>query len=605
MTFNADLAERFATAAKILELLGAEPFRINALARAARTFEDHPGDLAALDRPALLAIPGVGPKIADKVLELAATGAIAEFNELLAQIPPGLLDLLQLQGLGPKTVAMLWNQAGVTDVAGLKRIIEDGSILSLPRMGAKSVEKLKQSLTFSQSLGDRQNIGVVAPLAERVAAKLRRLPGVHACEIAGSLRRGRETVGDLDILVEADDPAPIAQAFRDLPEVRAVLAAGDRKSSVMLALAGGAARWGSGGGGADVAQIQADLRVIPKGRLGAALMYFTGSKDHNVHLRELAQKQHLTLNEYGLFRADGATDGKADWSTVQPIAASTETDVFAALGFDWIPPELREASGELDAFRKDAPAGARPRLIELADIKAELHAHTTASDGRLEIEELAARARERGFHTIAVTDHSRSSAQANGLSEDRLLEHIENIHRARETVKNIQILAGSEVDILADGELDYDDELLRKLDIVVASPHASLSQDEDTCTKRLLRAVRHPLVHILGHPTGRLINRRPGLSPRMAELFEASRECGVALEINSHWMRLDLRDRHVREAVKAGCLIAIDCDVHEPEDFDNLRYGIATARRGWLPASGCVNCWTAADLRTWLKRKRP
>lgn len=601
MTFNADLADRFATAAKVLELLGAEPFRINALARAARTFEDHPGDLAALDRAGLLAIPGVGPKIADKVLELAKTGAIAEFTDLLAQIPPGLLDLLQLQGLGPKTVAMLWNQAAVTDIAGLKRIIEDGSILSLPRMGAKSVEKLRQSLTFSQSVGDRQNIGIVTPLAERIAARLRKLPGVHACEIAGSLRRGRETVGDLDLLVEADDPAPVSQAFRELPEVRAVLAAGDRKSSVMLALAGGAARWGGG----DVAQIQADLRVIPKGRLGAALMYFTGSKDHNVHLRELAQKQHLTLNEYGLFREDEAGDGKPDWSTVTPIAAAAEADVFAALGFDWIPPELREASGELDAFRKGAPADARPRLIELADIKAELHAHTTASDGRLEIEELAAHAKERGFHTIAVTDHSRSSAQANGLSEDRLLQHIENIHRAREAVKGIQILAGSEVDILADGELDYGDELLRKLDIVVASPHASLSQDENTCTRRLLAAIRHPLVHILGHPTGRLINRRPGLSPRMAELFEASRECGVALEINSHWMRLDLRDRHVREAVKAGCLIAIDCDVHEAEDFDNLRYGIAVARRGWLPASGCLNTWSAPDLRTWLKRKRP
>ena len=606
MSFNAEIAAAFTQAAKVLEILGADTFRINAIARAARTFEDYPGDLGALasDRTALLAVPGVGSKIADKVIEFKKSGTIAEFDEILAQIPAGLLGLLELPGLGPKTVAVLWNQGGVTDLAGLKRIIEDGSILSLPRMGAKSVEKLRQSLTFSDTVGQRQNTGIITPLAERLAARLKALPGVRRCEFAGSLRRGRETVGDLDLLVEADDAAAVSAAFRAFPEVGAVLSAGDRKSSVMVAAAGGAARWGSG----QVAQIQADLRIVPVGWFGAALMYFTGSKDHNVQLRELAQKRGLTLNEYGLFHArtkPGADVPEAPaWADVDPIAAATEQEVFAALGFAWIPPEVREAAGELDLFAKDSPVHAEPRLLELSDIKAELHAHTTASDGRLSIEELARAAQERGFHTIAVTDHSRSSAQANGLSEERLLQHIENVHKAREHVHGMQILAGSEVDILADGTLDYTDDVLRQLDLVVASPHTALSQDEDTATRRLVAAVRHPLVNILGHPTGRLINRRPGLSPRMAEIFAAAKDNQVALEINSHWMRLDLRDTHVREAVRMGCLIAVDCDVHEQEDFQNLRYGVATARRGWVTPTGCVNAWSAAEIRTWCRKNR-
>lgn len=605
MVFNAQLAAAFTQAARILELLGADTFRVNALARAARIFEDHADNLENADRAALLAIPGVGPKIADKVLEFAKGRSIAEFDELKAKIPAGLLPLMELPGLGPKTVAMLWNQGGVTDLAGLRRVIDDGSILSLPRMGAKSVEKLKQSLAFSQTVGQRQNIGLITPLAERLVARLRKIPGVIRCEFAGSLRRGRETVGDLDILAEADNPAEVSGAFREFPEVRSVLTAGASRSSVMLVIAGGSARWGSEeGADGGVAQIQADLRIVPKGRFGAAMMYFTGSKDHNIRLRELAQKQGLTLNEYGLFPDPNLPESAPipTWAEITPLAAETEDAVFERLGFRFIPPEVREAVEELTDYALAAdPPG---HLITVSDIKAELHAHTTASDGRMSIVELASKAKERGFHTIAVTDHSRSSAQANGLSVDRLLQHIENVHRARETVKGIQIFAGSEVDILASGELDYPDDVLRKLDVVVASPHASLSQDEATSTARLLAAIRHPLVHILGHPTGRLINRRPGLSPRINELFAAAKECGVAMEINSHWMRLDLRDVHVRQAIRAGCVLAINCDVHEAEDFDNLRYGVTTARRGGLFPRSCLNTWSATEIRDWLGRKR-
>jgi DNA polymerase (family 10) len=352
--------------------------------------------------------------------------------------------------------------------------------------------------------------------------------------------------------------------------------------------------------------IQVDLRVLDDSCWGAALMYFTGSKEHNVKLRERALKMGLTLNEYGLFPEDGEAEPPQKRG-VKPVAGKTEEEVYHKLGLEFVPPEMREDRGELDVHARGAKGGkgaGSVALIDIADIKAELHAHTTASDGRLSILELAIEAKRRGFHTIAVTDHSKSSVIANGLQPDRLRKHIKAIHAAREEIKGITILAGSEVDILADGSLDYDDDLLAELDVVVASPHTALSQDSATATKRLLKAIRHPMVHILGHPTGRLINKRAGLSPDMRELIAAAKEHNVALEINAHWMRLDLRDTHVRAAVEGGALIAIDCDVHEIEDYDNLRYGVMTGRRGWLSADACINTWPAAKLHKWLKAKR-
>jgi len=632
MSVNGRLSAVFEQAARILELTGADAFRVNAIARAARTFDDYAGPvpLEQMSRAELLAIPGIGPKIADKVVEFASSGRIAEFDEIASQVPTGVVALMDLPGLGPKTVAMLWKEGGVQSGADLARIIEDGSILKLPRMGGKSVEKLRQALAFGATVGQRQNIGLVLPMAERLVSELRVLPGVLRCEYAGSLRRGKETVGDLDILIECDanSSAAIAGGFCTRPEVTRVLASGERKASVMMSVIGGAARWG--GDAAGGAQIQVDLRIVPKGRFGAAWMYFTGSKEHNVRVREAAQKQGLTLNEYGLFArpADGTTP---DWTTVEPIAAQTEDDVFRALRLDSVPPELREDAGEVrptshprtgrtEAFagglfdaqpneparvKQGKPAKAPIRgLITVEDVHAELHAHTTASDGRLSIDELAAEAVRRGLHTLAITDHSRSSAQANGLSIERLMEHAKAIHEARSRFPTLRLLAGSEVDILADGSLDYPDEVLEKLDWVVASPHVALSQDEDACTERLVRAIRNPFVHVLGHPTGRLVNRRPGLSPRMHELFEAAKECNVAFEINSHWMRLDLRDSHVRAAAAKGCLISINCDTHEKDDLNNLRYGVLTARRGGLSPEGCLNAWSVDRLDAWRRLKR-
>ncbi len=594
MAFHQDAVRLLEQIGHMMELLGEDSFKASAHARAARVIGDLPFDLAmvASDRDKLLAIDGVGQKIADKIVEFRATGRMKEHDELLSRVPPGLLDVLEVPGLGPKTVRVLWQQGGVTDVASLKKIIDDGSILKLPRMGEKSVEKIKQSLAFAAGGTQRLALGAAMPVAELIVARIEKMPGVKHVAFAGSLRRGRDTIGDIDILVSTDDGAAASSAFCSMPEVEQVIASGETKSSVRMSL-----EKVFPSGGAPRGTVQVDLRVVAPASYGAGLLYFTGSKEHNVALRERALKMGLTLNEYGLFPDDNEkTPPQA--RGIKPVAAKTEEQIYKALKLPFVPPEIREDRGEFDLKET-------PRLIETGDIKAELHAHTTASDGTMSIAELARAAKARGFHTIAVTDHSQSSTIANGLRPDRLRLHIDAIRRARDEVDGITILAGSEVDILADGRLDYKDELLAELDIVIASPHASLSQDPPTATQRLLKAIANPFVHILGHPTGRLINKRPGLSPDMPELIAAAKEHRVALEINAHWMRLDLRDVHVKAAIDAGCVIAIDCDVHAQEDFDNLRYGVLTARRGWVTPDSCINTWAPQKLHAWLKAKGP
>ncbi|MCC6230168.1 MAG: DNA polymerase/3'-5' exonuclease PolX [Phycisphaerales bacterium] len=601
MSFNSEVALRLERIAVMLELLGEDSFRSAANSRASRTIADLATDLEPIahDQGKLRVIQGIGPKIAEKISEFHRTGRIEEHDELIAKVPPGLFPLLDVAGLGPKTIRTLWTQGGVVDRASLDRIIADGSILSLPRMGEKSVEKLKASLAFASSASNsRLPLGMAMPLAEAIVEHLRTLAGVKHVSYAGSLRRGRDTVGDLDFIVGSDDThaSRILKAFAEMPLVSTVLVHGETKCSVRLRLESSSTRWGEDQGGPPAREIQADLRVIDDSCFGAALMYFTGSKDHNVAMRQRALSRGQTLNEYGLFPNDDESTPPQSRG-IKPVAAKSERVIYAALGLPEIPAEIRENRGEMDLAEV-------PTLISIDQIRAELHAHTTASDGRLTILELATEAKRRGFHTIAVTDHSKSSAVAGGLSPERLREHIKAVHAARDQIDGITILAGSEVDILADGELDYDDDLLEKLDIVVASIHAGLSQDAATATKRLLRVIRHPLVHIIGHPTGRLVNRRPGVSPDIGEITAAAREHRTVLEINAHWMRLDLRDAHVRAAVDAGCLLSIDCDVHDREDFDNLRYGVLTGRRGWLPTDRCINAWAAERLHEFLGEKR-
>ncbi len=595
MGFNARIAGVFDRMAAMLELTGADRFRVNAHAKAARVLRDHPADLGpiARDPKALTAIDGIGKGTAAKIAEFAATGSIAEHDQLAAQVPPGVLELLLIPGLGPKTVKALWEERNVCSIADLKRVIDDGSILTLPRMGAKTVENIRASLAFLETAGQRLHLGVALPIAEAIAGRMTKAPGVTACAYAGSLRRGRETVGDLDFLVTTTDPEAARAAFCEHDSVTQVLARGETKCSVRLALDGLGGRFGSGARTA----IQADMRLVPATSWGAALMYFTGSKEHNVRLRERALAKGLTLNEYGLFPNDRDDPTPPQQRGVAPVASDTEESVYAALGLPFIPPTIREDRGELDL-------SATPRLVEVGDVRAELHSHTIASDGDLTIEQSAALAKARGYHTLAITDHSRSSAIANGLSIERLQEHAAAVRAANDAIEGITLLAGSEVDILVDGSLDYPDDVLAGLDVVVASPHAGLKAKPAQATKRLLKAIANPFVHIIGHPTGRLIERRPGLEPAIDEIVAAALEHDVALEINAHWMRLDLRDTHVRAAVEAGCKIAIDCDVHHAEDYDSIRYGVLTGQRGWVTPEQCINTWPADRLHAWLKSKR-
>jgi DNA polymerase (family 10) len=583
MPSKAELIEKLEQMASMLELTGANRFKVNAYDKAARAIKGASIDVIehADDPKKLEEIDGVGSSIAEKIGEFAETGTFEEFEQLRKKVPSGLIRVLAVPGIGPKTVRLMWTELEIETIDDLKKAIDDGSLEDLPRMGKKTIENLKDAISFSEQSGERTPIGKAMPLAEDLVEKLGKVKGVRQIAYAGSLRRGAETIGDIDILVSAKTPADVHDALTGTEGVEKVLASGETKTSVRMKLGN--------------RQIQVDLRSIDDNAFGAAMLYFTGSKEHNVKLRERALKKDLTLNEYGLFPEDDE-DTPPQQRGVKPVACDTEEKIYKALDLKWIPPELREDRGELK--------GKLPDLLELDDIKAELHAHTTESDGAMSIRELAEHAKQRGFHTIAVTDHSKSSAVANGLDEKRLRKHIKAVREVNDEMDGITILAGSEVDILADGRLDYDDELLAELDIVVASPHTGLSQDPKKATSRLLKAIEHPLVHILGHPTGRLIGKREGLSPDIKALAEAAEAHNVALEVNANWRRLDLRDTHIAIALEAGALIAIDCDVHGPADYDQLRYGVLTARRGGLAASSCVNTWTAAKLQKWLKSKR-
>ncbi|MFA7235958.1 MAG: DNA polymerase/3'-5' exonuclease PolX [Phycisphaeraceae bacterium] len=575
MPSNRELADHFELIARVLELTGANRFRVIAYQRAARAIKDLAADLNTLVATPrkLIEIPGVGKDLARQISEFISHGKLKEHDDLIASVPPGVLQMMQIPGVGPKTAATLWHDAGITTLDQLKQKLHTGELADLPRMGEKILANIAHSLAFVESASQRVRLGQAQPVAAWFVQQLRQLSGVQQCDFAGSLRRGRDTIGDIDLLVAVQpDALPgVADAFKKLEPVASVIAAGPTKISVRLA-----------------SNMQVDLRLIQPDQYGAALAYFTGSKEHNVALRQRAIKKKMRLNEYGL------------WQGETSVAAASESDIYDKLDLPFIPPELRENRGEIAAAENDT----LPQLVTVKDIHCELHAHTRASDGKLTIEELAAVAKERGFHTLAITDHSVSQAQARGLDAHRLEEHIAAVHEARKHIKGITLLAGSEVDILADGKLDYPNSLLKQLDIVVASPHNALSQDPRKATERLLKAIEHPYVNIIGHPTGRLIGKREGLSPDMAALIQAAAETGTALEINSNPWRLDLRDTHARAAIEAGVLLAIDTDAHSANDFDNLRYGVLTARRAWAEPQHIVNCMTAAKLKTWLAQKR-
>jgi len=578
---NATLAAIFQQMADVNQIVDGNRFKTNAYQKAARVMKELTRDVSAVPPAELTSIEGVGKGLAEKIAEFVETGKIDEHREMLEDIPAGLLDLLEIPGLGPKGIAQLWREAGVESIVDLEAGIADGSLAELKGMGKKKLENLSKGIAFLAKQGGRTHLGRALPLAKAVIETLSQLPGVEKIEYAGSLRRGKETIGDIDVLVGAKSQATpaIMDAFVALPFVDEVLGHGDTKSSVRTS--------------DDTGAIQIDLRVVEPKYYGAALMYFTGSKEHNVKLRERALSMGYTLNEYAL--ADKEDKAKH-------IETETEEAIYKALNLAWIAPELREDRGEIALSDK----GALPELLELKDIKADLHTHTTASDGVWSIEENARAMAERGHHTVAITDHSKSQYQANGLDNDRLVQHIEAVREvAKKLEGTITVLAGSEVDILADGTLDYPDELLAALDVVVASPHAALSQEPKKATARLLKAIENPYVTIMGHPTGRLVLKREGMSPDIDELVKHAADRGVAMEINANHWRLDLRDTHARAAIAAGCKLAINTDAHGQGDLHQLPYGVLTARRAGATKADVVNCMTAAGLKEWIASTRP
>ena len=619
MSGNRSLQRIFDQLAAGIELLGGNSYRASSHRRVARVLRGLTDDVAALvegDRETavrrLTALPGIGKGAAARILEFLETGRIAEHERLLEQVPSGVFELLEIPGIGPKGARSLWRDLGVDSVDALRALLDQDAVAGVPRLGQRTVENLREALGFRAETEGRTPIGVALPLALALCERLRGVEGVARIAFAGSLRRGVDTVGDLDLLATCADPGLLRDAFLAMPEVERVLASGEHRCSVRV-------RADAAGGGR---ALQVDLRMVPASSWGAALLYFTGSKEHNVLLRERAIRRGQLLNEYGLFEAAaarpqdmGGTEGAAGDRPQDsgeapiaaagagppvrgetPLAAAEEADVYRALGLPFVPPELREEGID--------PASVPSDLIELGDVRAELHAHTTASDGKLTIRQLAEAAKARGYHTLAITDHSASSVIANGLSAERLRRHADAVREEDARIRGIRLLAGAEVDVLPDGRLDYDDDVLAELDIVVASPHASLRQGREAATRRLVAAASHPLVHVVGHPTGRVVGRRAGLEPDLERLFAAAAESATALELNANPRRLDLCDRHVRAAVAAGCVIALDTDAHSDRSFDFLPYGVMTARRAGLKRDACINTWSRARLERWLRRKR-
>jgi len=569
---NQELARIFEEIADLLEIEGADVFRVNAYRKAARVIDELSEDVAGLAaRNELTKIPGIGKGTAEKIQQYLAEGKITVHQELRSKLPEGLLALLTIPGLGPKKVAALYHQLKVATIKQLQAAIAAGKVEKLPGFGAKSVENILEGITFLAGSTGRTPLGIAWEIAENLVRDVAAFPGVRRVEAAGSLRRGRETVGDLDLLCEAKDSPAVVKAFTRLPHAKKVLAAGDTKGAITV--------FNPEGG-----EIQVDLRVVPAESFGAALQYFTGSKEHNVRLREIASKKGWKLNEYGLFAGDRALAGK------------DEAGIYKKLGLPFIPPEMREDRGEIAARKL-------PQLVTLADIRGDLHVHTTASDGRNTIEEMAAAAKARGYSYLAITEHSKSSVIANGLSADKLRRHADKIRAVGGKLKGITLLAGVEVDVLADGTLDYPDSVLADLDWVVASIHSAQGQERKKVTARTIAAMENPHVHAIGHPSGRLLGKRDAMDLDWEAVFAAAARTGTALEVNASWQRLDLKDVHVRQALEAGCYLVISTDAHATDQLDQIHFGVITARRGWAPPDRILNTWTIAQLRKWTTAK--
>lgn len=573
---NEQVAAVLEEIADLSDLKGENPFRAVTFRAVARAIRDLREPLRALmEQKRLGEIPKVGPTMQETIEELLTTGTAKRHEDLKAAVPLGLLTLLRVPGVGPATARHIHEHLRITTIDELEDAAKSGRLRSLPKIQAKTEENILKAIA---SL--RQRTGRALVVDARAAGRDMIEWLGEKCEpelisVAGSLRRWRETIGDIDIVVAAGVAGPIMDAFVASPSVERVLAKGDTKSSVQVARG-----------------LQIDLRVVPPASFGAALLYFTGSKEHNVHLRGIALKQKLLLNEYGLSRA-------GEEKTGTPIASETEEDVYAALGMDWIPPEIREDRGEIEA----AAAHELPDLVELSDIKGDLHAHTRWTDGRDSVLEMASRAREKGYEYLALTDHSVALGMTNGLNEERIAARTKEIEAVNKRLAPFRILIGSEVDIRSNGKLDYDDRLLGMFEVVTASVHSSFAQPRDVMTKRILGAMEHPRVNAISHPTGRLLEKRDAYDVDLEALIAAAVRTTTRLEVNGGPERLDLPDVAVRRALEVGAMLVCNSDAHAIEELDQMEYAVATARRGWATKERVQNTMPLKDLLTHLKGK--
>jgi DNA polymerase (family 10) len=574
---NQAVAQVFADIATLLQLKGESVFKIRAYTRAADVFEHLPGQIALLarDEELLKEIPGIGDAIASKTHELVTTGKMQYFENLRGEFAPGLLEIMTVPEVGPKTALRAAEDLGVESIDDLEAAIRDGSFATLPRVGKKKAASILRHIETRMSQADRMPIGKALPIAEHAIAALYEVaPGVSRLTVAGSVRRWRETAGDIDILGVADDPEAVTAAFAALPMVVDILGQGGTKTSVIVA------------GGAQI-----DLRVSDERHFGALLLYFSGSKQHGIRLRERAQRKGLSLNEYGL------TDQESGGLTTY----DTEAGVYEALGLPYIPPELREDLGEIVA----AEAGTLPDVVEISDIRGDLHVHSDWSDGRVPLDEMVREAKSRGLEYLAMTDHSSGRGIAGGLSVERLTAHNLEVTEVEKEVGGIRVFKGSEVDIRADGTLDYTNDQLAELDIVIASVHSGMSQPSDVMTARIIKAIENPHVTAIGHLTTRFVLERPPIEADFDAIFRAAGANGTLMEINASPKRMDLKDSHIRQARELGVRFLIDTDAHEPENLDQLRYGVGNARRGWAEKRDVINTLPLADFERFIATPKP
>jgi DNA polymerase (family X) len=564
---NKELADLFEKMADILEFKGENPFKISAYRKASRIIGDLTQDIEEIsEQGELKNIPGIGEGMAQKIVEYLKTGKISKFEEVRKGVSDELIAIMDIPGMGPKTLSMLHKEKGISNLTQLEKALENGSLMGLFGIGEKKIENIKRGIQLLKQSKGRMNLGAAFPIAKRIVEILRQKTGSKKIEWAGSLRRMKENIGDIDILATGPDKEKIVQAFTHLPEVREVLASGETKASVIV----------EGG-------TQIDLRVVEEDSYGAALQYFTGSKGHNIHLRGIAKAKGIKINEYGVFKRAKKVGGKA------------EEDVYRSLEMDWIEPELREDRGEIEA----AQNGRLPKLVQESEIKGDLHVHSKWSDGTSSIEEIARAAQKRGYRYVAICDHSKSLKIAHGLDESRLMKQIEEIDRVNEKLEGFQILKGTEVDILADGKIDLPEKILEKLDIAVAAIHSGFKQDKGKMTKRIIRALENPYIHILAHPSGRLLGARDPYEVEIEEVMEAAKKYGKALEINAYSERLDLDDIHCRKAKEMGIRVAIGTDSHHLDQLWMMSLGVAVARRGWLETKDVLNTLSLKEILKW------